>query len=73
VVYFNDLRLYWPFCNNFIAMLGITKIKSPDKAKSAANFCCQGSISPTNLRNVQIRQHEVNGAKDAAQFRQHFC
>jgi hypothetical protein len=59
------------FATIFIAMLGITK--SPDKAKSAANFCCQGSISPTNLRNVQMRRHEVNGTKDAAQFRQHFC
>jgi hypothetical protein len=59
------------FARIFIAMLSI--IKSPDKAKSAANFCCQVSISPTNLRNVQIRRHEVNGAKDAAQFCQHFC
>jgi len=30
-------------------------------------------ISPINLRNVQRRQHKVNGAKDDVLFNQHVC
>jgi hypothetical protein len=30
-------------------------------------------MSPTNLRNAHRHQHEVNGAKDAVLFHQHFC
>jgi hypothetical protein len=30
-------------------------------------------MSPTNLHNAHRHQHEVNGAKDAVLFHQHFC